>query len=96
MPDHLGMELEFMGYLAGREADARANQDEKETGKWIGLQGDFFRNHIDNWAFGFLTDLQKYAFHPFYKGLGSLTMSYLKTEKEHLCIPERGEENTIP
>jgi len=95
MPDHLGMELEFMGYLAGREAEAHAKQDEEEAAKWIGLQGDFFQNHIDNWAFSFLTDLQRYAFHPFYKGLGSLTINYLKTEKGHLGIPERGEEMTL-
>ncbi len=96
MPDHLAMELEFMGYLAGREVEARAKQDEKEIAKWLGLQGDFFQNHLDNWAFSFLKDLRKYAFHPFYKGLGSLTMGYLETEKEHLGIPERGAENTLP
>ena len=96
MPDHLGLELEFMGYLAGREAEAHAKQDEEEAAQLIGLQGNFFQNHIDNWAFSFLADLQRYAFHPFYKGLGSLTVNYLKTEKEYLGTPKNGKENTLP
>jgi TorA maturation chaperone TorD len=33
------------------------------------------------WAFDFLRDLQRLAFHPFYKGVGSLTMRFLETEK---------------
>jgi TorA maturation chaperone TorD len=85
LPDHLGMELEFMGYLAGKEADARLNREEQAAGQWLGLQSEFFREHLDGWAFGFLEDLRRYAAHPFYKEIGSLTARFLEVEKELLA-----------
>jgi putative dimethyl sulfoxide reductase chaperone len=83
LPDHLGMELEFMGYLAEKEGDAQRRRDEKESAKWSGFQQEFFRGHIDPWAFDFLRDLQRVTFHPFYKGIGSLIVQFLDTEKEY-------------
>jgi TorA maturation chaperone TorD len=84
LPDHFGMELEFMGYLAGREADESVKDHQAEASGWRGFQSEFFRDHIEKWAFGFLRDLERYAFHPFYRGLGSLTLRFLEEEKEHL------------
>lgn len=83
LPDHLGMELEFMAYLAEKEGGARRRGDEKESSKWSGFQEEFFRGHLDPWAFDFLRDLQRLAFHPFYKGAGSLIVHFLETEKEY-------------
>jgi TorA maturation chaperone TorD len=90
LPDHFGMELDFMGYLAGKEAEARLNDDGEEAAKWLGLEREFFQNHIDLWVFAFLRDVERLAFHPFYKTVGSLTMRFLETEKEHLGIPTGG------
>jgi TorA maturation chaperone TorD len=96
LPDHFGMELEFMGYLAGREAEAGLKEDEEEAMKWSGLQSEFFQEHIGKWAFGFLEDMAKYAFHPFYKGIGSLTFKFLEGEKEDLGSRRQGEEKRTP
>jgi TorA maturation chaperone TorD len=41
LPDHLGMELDFMGYLAEKEAEARRNKEEEQAAMWLGLQGEF-------------------------------------------------------
>ena len=73
-----------MGYLAGLEVEARSNHSEEDIAKRLEQQHEFLLNHICNWAFGFLEDLQRYAFHPFYKGVGALSMSFLETEKEYL------------
>jgi TorA maturation chaperone TorD len=97
LPDHLGMEMEFMGYLADKEACAQLDGDEEEALKWSGLQFEFFQDHIGRWAFGFLEDMAKYAFHPFYKGIGSLTMKFLEVEQEHLVVIRKiGEEDRLP
>ncbi|MBI5893257.1 MAG: molecular chaperone TorD family protein [Deltaproteobacteria bacterium] len=89
--DHLGMELEFMGYLADKEASAWENKhvpeglnrgDEKTALEWANLQKEFFGEHLDKWVFDFLNDMDKCAFHQFYKGVARLTRSFLEIEKE--------------
>jgi TorA maturation chaperone TorD len=89
------MELEFMGYLACREADALLKGDKEEAAKWLGFQHDFFHDHIGKWAFGFLQDLNRYTFHPFYKGVGALTLRFLDVEKEHLTVWNRGSKESV-
>jgi putative dimethyl sulfoxide reductase chaperone len=96
LPDHLGMELEFMGYLAEKEGGARRRGDEKESSKWSAFQEAFFRGHIATWAFDFLRDLQRLAFHPFYKGIGSLIVQFLDTEKEYFGSLQASAANGLP
>ncbi len=96
LPDHLGMELEFMAYLAEKEGGARRRGDEKESSKWSGFQEEFFRGHLDPWAFDFLRDLQRLAFHPFYKGAGSLIVHFLETEKEYFGSLNASAANGLP
>lgn len=81
-PDHIGMEFEFMGYLADKEAGSLINNTGDEAEKWLELQMEFFEGHISRWTFKFLQDMEKCAFHPFYKGLAELTQRFLETEKE--------------
>lgn len=82
-PDHIGMEFEFMGYLADKEAVALINSIMGEAEKWLELQREFFEVHLNKWAFKFLLDMEKCAFHPFYRGLAGLTQRFLETEKEY-------------
>jgi TorA maturation chaperone TorD len=95
LPDHLGMELEFMGYLVEKEAEARKRDDKKQAEKWSGFQAEFFQGHIRPWAFDFLRDLQRLAFHPFYRGIADLTMRFLESEQEHLGLPNEGDGNRL-
>lgn len=81
-PDHLGMELEFMAYLSDKESAARQDKDEKAAAEWGNFQKEFFSNHINKWVFGFLDDLGRFAFHPFYKEVAKLTKGFLETERE--------------
>lgn len=92
LPDHLGMELEFMGYLAGREAEALLKEDQNSAAEWRRFQYDFFHNHLEKWAFAFLQDIGRYAFHPFYKSIGALASRFLEEEKEHLTTYKGGGE----
>ncbi len=85
-PDHLGMELEFMAYLSDKEAAAWQDKDEKAAAEWGNLQREFFENHLSRWVFGFLDDLDRFAFHPFYKEAAKLTKGFLETEGEGFNI----------
>jgi TorA maturation chaperone TorD len=85
-PDHLGMELEFMAYLSDKESTAWEEKDEKAAAEWNNLQKEFFSNHINKWVFGFLDDLDRFAFHPFYKEVAKLTKGFLETEREEFNL----------
>jgi TorA maturation chaperone TorD len=85
--DHLGMELEFMGYLADRETEAFEN-DEKEALTWRGHQRRFFDEHINKWVYSYLDDVGDYARHPFYEMMSKLTRGFLEVENGELESPE--------
>lgn len=84
LPDHLGMELEFMSYLARKESEAWKKGDERAASRWFRHQREFFTNHITMWVFDFLVDLMSCTLHPFYREIGRLTQRFLETEKEYL------------
>lgn len=83
LPDHIGMELEFMGYLADKESYAWSENGRAFALTWFNLQKEFFDNHISKWVFGFLQDFDRYAFHPFYKDVARLTRKFLEVEKDY-------------
>jgi putative dimethyl sulfoxide reductase chaperone len=87
LPDHIGMELEFMGYLADKESCAWSENDSESALKWSDLQKDFFDSHISNWVFRFLQDFDRYAFHPFYKEVARLTRKFLEVEQDYFESP---------
>lgn len=84
LSDHIGMELNFMGFMAGKEAQAWAGGDEGEALRLRELEREFFVDHINNWAFKFFDDLDKFAFHPFYLEASKLSRSFLEAEKQDL------------
>jgi len=83
--DHIGVELGFMGHLAGKEAEAWAAGDEEEAVRWLSLQVEFFTLHPGRWANEFLDDMEKIVRHPFYRMLAVLTRRFLETEREELA-----------
>lgn len=84
MSDHIGIELDFMGFLAEMEADSLEAGDDADAHKWRSRQREFFTKHIKTWAFGLMDDLDRYAYHPFYKGAALITRNLLHIEKEEL------------
>ncbi len=82
--DHLGTELEFMAYLSEKEASSLEKGEEEEAGKWQELQKEFFKDHVENWMFQYLDDLDTHAYHPFYKDVAILTRNFLKSEEGDL------------
>lgn len=74
-PDHLGLELEFLGYLCDKEVT--------DGGLWSEYQREFFEAHLGRWCFDYLSDLEKCAFHPFYKEIAVLTREFLESEREY-------------
>lgn len=84
--DHLGMELEFMGFLADKEATAWEKVDEQEATRWSSLQKEFFSDHPNKWVFDMLNDMDHFALHPFYKELCTLSRGFLEIERDDLEV----------
>ncbi len=90
--DHIGMELDFMSYLADKEAAAWGAKDEVDARGWQEARQEFFGEHMNKWVNGFLTELDKCAFHPFYKEVSVLTRKLMEIEGTELSTerPEDG------
>ena len=50
IPDHISVELEFIAYLCGREADAWADDDFKEARRMQDRQRRFLDKHMSKWV----------------------------------------------
>lgn len=83
-PDHIGIELEFMGHLCAHEADAWVAKDTVRAVDALHFQNDFLNRHLEKWAFDFLEKVERRAAHPFYGEIARLNVAFLKDEKTRL------------
>lgn len=84
LPDHFAIELEFMGHLCEREAEA--TKDLKDTEAWLKkkMQAEFLKTHIGKWYKPFLSNVEAASEHPFYKEFSSFARAFLDSEAEYL------------
>ena len=83
-PDQLGVELEFMGYLADEECKAWQEDNAEKAQELEALQTRFLREHLSKWVVDFCKEVEDVAFHPFYKEMVGLTRRFMETEIEEL------------
>ncbi len=88
MPDHVTVELEFMHYLAHREAEAR--QDGGDTDSYLRAQRDFLERHLNGWWPLALAAAQRQRPQRFYRSLMALILRLLSAERGHLAAALRG------
>ena len=83
MPDHLGMELEFMSYLANMETKNLEHGMEEEAEKWRDAQYRFLKEHILKWIPEVCTIIERNAETDFYKGGALLLSEFISSEAEY-------------
>ncbi len=83
-PDQLGVELEFMGYLADEECKAWQEDNAEKAQELEALQARFLREHLSKWVVDFCKEVEEVAFHLFYKEMAGLTRTFMETEIEEL------------
>lgn len=86
--DHLGLELEFMGFLCGKAKEALEQGDEEAVSSLLDEQADFLKNHLLNWVPKCLADVDACPGTDFYRGLGKMTGAFLQAESEMLLQSE--------
>jgi TorA maturation chaperone TorD len=81
-PDHVGLELAFLGHLALAEAAALARGDFREVAAGRARQARFLVEHLGRWGPVWATALGRLARHPFYATLAGVVRDYVLAELE--------------
>ena len=82
--DHIGLELDFMGFLGKKTLDLLEKENLKEAKKLLGAQRRFLQTHLLKWVPKFSTQILKGAETNFYRGIGKLLKGYLEWDKREL------------
>jgi len=80
--DHVAIELEFMGYLCQKAADAVKAGDTATAKKYLAKQQEFLQKHLLVWVPQLCKDIQHVTRTGFYKGIALITDEYLSMENE--------------
>jgi len=84
LPDHIGVEFEFMEKVSKIEAEAWQKGDFETAAKTLDIEVQFMKDHLASWAIGFCRKVTKMANHPFYRELAKLASEFLEAEKDDL------------
>ena len=81
-PDHLVVELEFVAYLAKKEADAGKRGN--DPAPYRRAQVDFLERHLDKWVPKLDEKIQKSIKQSFYQGASSFLREFLSNHLSYL------------
>ncbi len=84
MPDHLGMELEFMGFLCKMERELRENADYPSLDNCIYLQKTFIDEHLIKWVYPCCEKIVERSTYGFYKAIAHMITEFIKSEDDYL------------
>jgi TorA maturation chaperone TorD len=85
MPDHIGVELEFMAFLCRMEKELRERAEYHFLHKCIDFQKSFMEGHLSRWAYRCFDEISNQTECRFYKALMYFMGKYLKSEEEYLA-----------
>ena len=83
-PDHISIELEFLGHLASEEAEAREAGDGARAADALRYQADFLQRHLGRWAYRFLDRVERASGSDFYREIARLTSDFLTELQQQL------------
>ncbi len=84
LPDHLCPELEFMHFLAFKEAQAREEENEELLQGYLRAQRDFLQRHPATWIPAFCHKLQESDTVPFYGKLAQIVSDVVQEDLKWL------------
>ncbi len=85
-PDHITLELEFMYFLALKEAEARENSDPEEADRLRDKQAAFLGMHLGKWVSQFTDKMEENSQTEFYKDLALATKKFVLQDLGDLSI----------
>lgn len=78
--DHIGLELQFLGAMSKRIADALYAEDCSMADVISAQRNTFIAEHLSRWAFTFCQDLEQAAETEFYRALARLVTKMIRCE----------------
>jgi TorA maturation chaperone TorD len=97
--DHIATEVEFMSFLARKEAYAIQHLGIDEREECRRSQRSFLGDHLACWAPGLASRVQLLADHRFFEAIGSLLAAWIEAEKQYLDVEaaaDRSEPQPLP
>lgn len=91
LPDHISVELEFMGEMTAREASALENRDPDEAKRIREIETEFLADHLAIWAPLFCEKTASAAEGKFFGGMARLTAEFIHAEQQDLAGRTRPE-----
>lgn len=85
MPDHLGLELEFMAFLCRVEQQLDGSSDQAFLDQCVKLQKQFLEQHLSRWAYRCCDEILKTATGGFYKAVAHLIADFLKSDEAYMA-----------
>jgi len=80
IPDHISVELEFLGELARRESLAWGREDTAAAGNCLAYQRDFLDEHLGLWVDKFCTRVVETGELSFYRDVAQVTAEFVRSE----------------
>lgn len=84
LPDHITLELHFMGYLCNLEFDKAHDGSEEDQASVRKMQADFLKIHLDSWILDFSQAVSIGTNSEFYSAIVELTERWIKIEVNEL------------
>ncbi|MFQ5947678.1 MAG: molecular chaperone [Acidimicrobiia bacterium] len=96
-PDFIATELEFMGFMAQKEAYARRHLGGGRDEHCRRVQAMFLRDHLGCWGVGFGQRVAAMADHRFFRALGALLAAWLDDDMRALEVtPSEQADTPLP
>lgn len=80
IPDFVGVELEFMHFLYGQEADAWSMGDQPQAERYADLRQQFLSTHLACWLGSLCDEMRARAREKFYVGLAEMAKAFVAAE----------------
>jgi len=84
MPDHIGMELEFMSFLCRMEGELLERADLAALQECIRLQYEFLQEHLLQWVFQCSKKILELSRYGFYNAIAHLLTDFMEGEREYV------------
>lgn len=85
LPDHVGVELEFMAFLCDLEEQFLAESELAGATKCREFQRSFLEDHLLRWHRPLCEKVESEAGQDLYRALARLTFEFLESERGHVC-----------
>lgn len=96
-PDHIGAELEFMGFMARKQAHALESLAGDQVEECQRTQAAFLRDHLGCWGPSLGQRIHRMAASPFYQAVGTLLARWLPEDMCALGVqPQRVLDEPLP